>query len=182
MPLTTFPVRMKEQRLKDPSLNLGTTSVETGSPLSNSSRTTAFHGQKLSLFDPLRPLSNFPGIPARLLHAREGRRRKGKGVLEEIPSFARHGEKGQCTAPRYEIKRRPSLESPSEGSSLGWREISPGQMGKLRFEEILNYSQRFETVHPCFTIVRESSRRGRNSFRLQFDQLEVWNGRSGTRY
>lgn len=85
MPLTTFPVRMKEQRLKDPSLNLGTTSVETGSPLSNSSRTTAFHGQKLSLFDPLRPLSNFPGIPARLLHAREGRRRKGKGVLEEIP-------------------------------------------------------------------------------------------------
>lgn len=110
---------------------------------------------------------------------------RGKGGGEKEKEFwkkFRHGEKGQCMAPRYEIKRRPSLESPSEGSSLGWREISPGQMGKLRFEEILNYSQRFETVHPCFTIVREGSRRGRNSFRLQFDQLEVWNGRSGTRY
>lgn len=46
-------------------------------------------------------------------------------------------------------------------------------MGKLRFEEILNYSQRFETVHPCFTIVREEE-----LVQTSIYQLEVWNGRS----
>lgn len=48
-------------------------------------------------------------------------------------------------------------------------------MGKLRFEEILNYSQRFETVHPCFTIVREEELvvgGTRSDFNLSIRSLE----------
>lgn len=101
----------------------------------------------------------------RLLHARiaetkkeEEKRKRTERIFGpggEIPSFARHPKKKDSAAQLYEIK---SVErsSPVEESSLGWRSgISLGQMGKLRFEEILNYSQqRFETVHPCFAIVK----------------------------
>lgn len=102
----------------------------------------------------------------------------------EIPSFTRYGEKDSA-AQLYEIKR--SRLKTVEESSLGWRRgISLRQMGKLRFEEILNYSQqRFETVHPCFAIskegllVVEKEEGGEDSLRLLIYQLEVWNGTIG---
>lgn len=77
--------------------------------------------------------------------------KEGGGGKEKEFSKKFHGEKGQAV--RAGVTKRRGGQAPRkvERRREQFREVWPGQMGKLRFEEILNYSQRFETVHPCFT-------------------------------
>lgn len=121
--------------------NLGTSSVE-----------TSFRGPRPQKLSPLwSSSSNFRLARysrCRLFYARIAKEEEE----EKRKRSFRRNSMAKKDSVRAVMKRRGG-QAPRkvERRREQFREVWPGQMGKLRFEEILNYSQRFETVHPCFT-------------------------------